>query len=117
ATDPGALPEPTPVPAGALGVTPAVYHVTRQGMIAPGEAPPRPAKQRPAPKPVPWRTRVRRLLGRVKRRVLRLSGRWAAARPGVGSPPRARRARSRRGRRRPPAPPASPRPRRAPRAR
>jgi len=75
ATDPGALPEPTPVPAGALGVTPAVYHVTRQGMIALGEAPPRPAKQRPAPKPVPWRTRVRRLLGRVKRRVLRLSGR------------------------------------------
>src|SRR5690606_41302970 len=75
ATDPGALPEPTPVPAGALGVTPAVYHVPRQGMIALGEAPPRPAKQRPAPKPVPWRTRVRRLLGRVKRRVLRLSGR------------------------------------------
>src|SRR5690606_15263254 len=75
ATDPGALPEPTPVPAGGLGATPAVYPVTPQGLTAPGEAPPRPAKQRPAPRPVPWRTRVRRLLGRVKRRVLRLSGR------------------------------------------
>ena len=70
APEPDALPDPVTLTAEALGIAPAVHHITRQGMIALGEAPPPPPrKQRPAPKPVPWRRRVRRFLGRVRRRL------------------------------------------------
>ena len=71
ATGQGTVPAPTEVSAGSLGVGPAVYHVTAQGMIALGEKPAAPAVRPAAPKPVPAATRGRRFLGRVRRRLLR----------------------------------------------
>lgn len=70
ATATGSVPDPVAVGPEALGVRAAVFHVTAQGMIALGEKPapaPRPAPARP--KPVPLARRVRRLLGRVRRRL------------------------------------------------
>lgn len=71
---PTRVPGPTPVAARDLAVGPLVYHVTRQGMIALGEEPPRPTPRPRKRKRVPWRKRVRRVLGRVKRGLRRLVG-------------------------------------------
>lgn len=70
ATGVGTVPAPVAVSPESLGVRPAVFHVTPQGMIALGEKPEAPATAAPAPpRAVPAATRARRLLGRVRRRL------------------------------------------------
>ncbi|WP_152192649.1 glycosyltransferase [Georgenia satyanarayanai] len=69
ATGEGTVPEPEAVSPESLGVRAAVFHVTAQGMIALGEKPAPTLKASPATRPVPARARLRRLLGRVRRKL------------------------------------------------
>ncbi|MEE6283146.1 glycosyltransferase family A protein [Georgenia sp. MJ170] len=74
--EPDAVAGPAEITPEQLGIRPAMYYVTAQGMLAAGERPTPPATPpRATPKPVPASRRVRRFLGRVKRRLRRAVGR------------------------------------------